>query len=431
MCHGDGGIETSAKTVANCILGQARGWQTKRPLATMDGLGILDHIKSLNRNTRCIVITAYASVENAVAAMKKGAFTYFIKSNDPQELIISLKHIEKMKSLREENELLRGEIGSNHCLMQTNNDEFQKTIEYAEKVAKTDTNVIILGESGVGKEVLARYIHKCSNRNNGIFMPINCHSLSDSLLEAELYGHEKGAFTGAISQRKGRFEAADGGTLFLDEIGDIPITTQSKILRNIERKEIVRIGSNSPIKINFRLICATNRDLNKEIENGRFREDLYYRISTIIIEIPPLRSRKEDLSMLVDYFLMKAGKELKKNVTSMDTELMDVLYQYDYPGNVRELKNIIERIVVIAEKDKIALSDIKQYDIFKKSEPLPVRMSLREVRIQAERNHIIRALESSENDLETVAKNLKITPRQLYNKINEYGIPRHYHRKGK
>ncbi len=223
----------------------------------VDGLKILSHINSLNIDTKCIIITAYASVENAVEAMKKGAYSYFIKSNDPQELIFNLRHIERLKSLKEENELLKDEIGSTYSMLRTHSPGFQKIIEYAEKAARTDTNVLLLGESGVGKEVLARYIHNCSDRKNAIFMPVNSHSLSDSLLEAELYGHEKGAFTGAVSQRKGRFEAAEGGVLFLDEIGDIPITTQAKILRNIESKEIERIGSNRPIKVDFRLICAT------------------------------------------------------------------------------------------------------------------------------------------------------------------------------
>ena len=390
----------------------------------VDGLQVLEYINSLNRSIKCIVITAYASVENAVAAMKMGAFSYFIKSNDPQELICTLRNIGKIKSLSEENKLLKEEIGNKNYLLKSKSSEFQKIVSYAEKVAETDANVLILGESGVGKEVLARHIYQSSPRKNAIFMTVNCHSLSDSLLEAELYGHEKGAFTGAMSKRVGRFEAADKGVLFLDEIGDIPLSTQSKLLRNIENKEIERIGSNQPIKVDYRLICATNKDLKREILEGTFREDLYYRVSTIIIEVPPLRKRKEDLPMLIDFFLMKAGKELKKHVSGISEDLLEALFQYDYPGNVRELKNIIERMVVIAEKERLTLQDVNHYDIFSRSHAQASHKSLREVRSLAERNHILQTLKECEFDMDEAAKILQITTRQLYNKTNEYKISR-------
>ena len=395
---------------------------TDMKMEGIDGIQLLEYINKLERKIKCIIITAYASVENAVEAMKKGAFSYFIKSNDPQELIFSLCTIEYINTISEQNMLLKNEIGSYDYLLESQCPNFQKVITYAEKVAKIDANVLILGESGVGKEVFARFIHQCSNRKNEIFMPVNCHSFSDSLLEAELYGHEKGAFTGSQYMRKGRFEASNKGTLFLDEIGDMPLETQVKILRNIENKEIERIGSNKTIKVDFRLICATNKNLKNEILSSRFREDLYYRISTIIIEIPPLRRRKEDLMMLIDHFLSKARKELKKTVTSIDDKLMNILLNYDYPGNVRELKNIIERMVVIAESDNLTFNDISQYDIFSKYTFSTNNKSLKEVRQSAERNHIIKVLESNDYNIDKTAEILQITTRQMYNKINEYDI---------
>ena len=387
-----------------------------------DGMQLLEHINGLDKNIKCIVVTAYASVENAVEAMKKGAFSYFIKSNDPQELILNLQNLEKMKHLNDQNIMLKNDIASNNYPMESQSPEFQKVISYAEKVAKTDANVLILGESGVGKEVIARFIHQCSNRRNEIFMPVNCHSFSDSLLEAELYGHEKGAFTGSNGLRKGRFEAADKGTLFLDEIGEISLPNQSKILRNIENKEIERIGSNKSIKVDFRLICATNKNLKTEILNSCFREDLFYRINTFIIEIPPLRKRKEDLRPMIKYFLKKTCFELKKNVESIDEPLMDVLLNYDYPGNVRELKNIIERMIVLAENEKLTIQDISQYDIFSNTCHNNNSWSLRDVRQAAERNHIVKMLESFDFDMDETAAALEITSRQLYNKVNEYGL---------
>lgn len=388
----------------------------------VDGIQILEYINTLDRKVECIIITAFGSVENAVEAMKKGAFSYFIKSNSPQGLIFDIEKICKIKSLSDQNNLLKDEIGRNDYMLKSKSSHFQKVIRYAEKVAKTDANVLILGESGVGKEVLARFIHQCSNRKNEIFMAVNCHSFSDSLLEAELYGHEKGAFTGSYNMRKGRFEASDKGTLFLDEIGDIPLSTQVKILRNIENKEIERIGSNKSLKVDFRLICATNKDLKNEILNNQFREDLYYRISTVIIEIPPLRRRKEDLPILINYFLRKAEKDLKKKVETLDDDLMNVLVEYDYPGNVRELKNIIERLVVIAENERLTLKDVNQYDVFSNSRSSNNKKSLKDVRQYAERNHIIRILEKCEYNIDKTSEILQITARQLYNKINGYDI---------
>lgn len=388
----------------------------------VDGLGVLSHVKAVSEETACIIITAHASVENAVEAMRHGAFSYFIKSNDPQELLFDIEKIAKFKALSDENTLLKEHLSPVDFVLTSKSHKFESILKLVRKVAQTDSNVLILGESGVGKEVVARYLHNCSQRHQEIFMPVNCYSFSESLLESELYGYEKGAFTGSIGARVGRFEAASNGTLFLDEIGDIPMATQTKILRNIENKEIERIGSNETIKTDFRLITATNKDLKDSIANRGFREDLFYRISTVIIEVPPLRDRKEDLPLLIEHFLNKAQKDLKKSVTQIEDKLMASLLQYDYPGNVRELKNIIERLVVLADDDCIRLEDIAHYNVFSDSKNVSEGLSLKAIRSQAEKDHIQVMLQDQDYDMDRTAQVLEISSRQLYNKVKEYGI---------
>lgn len=390
----------------------------------MDGMELIKYIRDNKLNAKCIIITAYGSIENAVEAIKEGAFSYFIKSNSPQELIFEIEKIVKINKLSLENELLKNQVSNFEAMLSTKSEKFSNILELAEKVARTDANVLILGESGVGKEIITRYIHKKSSRAENILVAVNCHALPDNLLESELYGHEKGSFTGSTQMRKGRFETAEGGTLFLDEMGDIPFSTQVKILRSIESKEIERLGSSTPIKVDFRLICATNKDLNVEIAEKRFREDLYYRISTVTIEIPPLRDRKEDLPMLIDFFVEKSQKDLKKRISSIDSGLMKVLMGYDYPGNIRELKNIIERLIVMSEGDVITLSDAEKYNIFSNQNNFEAgeKRSLKEVRSLAERKHILDVLHEKDYNMELAAEVLQISSRQLYNKLKEYEI---------
>lgn len=392
----------------------------------MNGMELIKYIKNNNLNTKAIIITAYGSIENAVEAIKEGAFSYFIKSNSPQELIFEIEKIVKINKLSFENSILKTQIPSLDAMLSTKSEKFANVLELAEKVSATDANVLILGESGVGKEIVTRYIHQKSKRSENMLVSVNCHALPEGLLESELYGHEKGSFTGSISSRKGRFEAAEGGTLFLDEIGEIPQSTQVKILRSIENKEIERIGSNMPIKVDFRLICATNKDLNVEIAQKQFREDLYYRISTVTIKIPPLRERKEDLPMLIDFFVKKSQLDLKKKISHIDSELMKVLINYNYPGNIRELKNIIERLIVMAEGDEITLADAEKYSIFSQNEEKSFsnidNKTLKEIRTYAERKHICKILEINKFNMDLAANVLQISSRQLYNKIKEYDI---------
>lgn len=268
----------------------------------MDGITLLKKVKGLNPGISIIVITAYGSVEKAVEAMKLGAFTYVIKGSDPEELLLEIQKIKRFRHLEMENITLKKQTNQFDFMFTTHNPHFQALIETAKKAADSNSNILILGESGVGKEVLARYIHQNSTRNPHQFMAVNCHVFSDSVLESELFGHEKGSFTGAVTRRIGRFEAADSGTLFLDEVGDMPLTTQAKLLRVLENHEIERIGSNLPISVDFRLLSATHKNLDKEILKGSFREDLYFRIATIVLEVPPLRERREDLPLYIDFF---------------------------------------------------------------------------------------------------------------------------------
>ncbi len=389
----------------------------------MGGLELLKEIKKRNLDTEVIVITGYGCVENAVDAMKEGAFTYIIKGNDPEEMLIEIEKIKKIKSLEYDNEYLKRNLKKSDFLMATKNYKFRKTISIAEKAADSNSNILILGESGVGKEVIASHIHQMSSRSNNHFVAVNCHALSSTLLESELFGHEKGSFTGATETRKGRFEAAHGGTLFLDEVGDISQDIQIKLLRILESKKIERVGSNRSIEVDFRLISATNKDLSFEIANNTFRQDLYYRLSTIVIEIPSLRERREDLPALINFFFEKSKMELKKPINTIEQSVYDFLNNYTYPGNIRELKNIIERLVVLSESGKVRKSDLPDINVssIKKSEELQIK-PLKDIRKDFESEYIAQVLEKCDYNITKAAKKLSITRRQLSNKINEYGL---------
>ncbi len=389
----------------------------------MDGIKLIEEIKKEFSDIEVIIITGYGSVKNAVEAMKKGAFSYFVKSHDPEELLIEIEKLKKIETLEKDNEVLKNEQNYSKFMLKTNNKKFRKILDIGKKAANSNVNILILGESGVGKEVFSRYIHNCSDRKDKHFIPVNCHALSQSLLESELFGHEKGAFTGALERRIGKFEAAHHGTLFLDELGDTSLSTQVKLLRAIEERKIERLGSNKSIDANFRLICATNKDLEKAIEDGEFREDLFYRISTITIEIPSLRDRKEDLPSLIDFFLEKSKTELKKNVNKIEKGVMDFLLSYDYPGNVRELKNIVERLVVLSEKGIIREMDIPEYKIKKKEVEIKEDIkSLKDIRKEAEKKYIEQVLEKYEYNISQSAKVMDISRRQLFNKLTEYNL---------
>jgi len=396
----------------------------------IDGRQLLNEIKASYPGTEVIMMTAYGSIENAVEAMREGAYSYVTKGGNPEELIREIGKLQDMMELKLENQLLKEKVAEADAMLETNSPAFSGMLSIARKAAASGANILILGESGAGKEVIARYIHQNSGRSKSHFMDLNCHAIAETVLESELFGHERGAFTGALNKRIGRIEAADGGTLFLDEIGDMPLPMQAKLLKTIENKKIFRMGGNEEIEVDFRLICATNKDLETEIAEGRFREDFYYRISTITIEIPPLRKRKEDLPMLINYFFKKSQNDMKKPIHTVDGEVMEFLLNYEYPGNVRELKNIIERLVVLSENGVVDRDSLPAPAMAEKRKAFPEAQrdkELREIRKDAEREYIQDILLKYNYNMTKAAEILGITRRQLFNKIAEYKIGKRKH----
>lgn len=402
---------------------------TDLKMPDMDGIELVKEVKKRFEDTDIMVITAFGSIESAVEAMKYGACGYAIKNSEPDVLLADIDRLAKIKLLERENSLLAEQSGfknDSDMMPQSKSPAYRELLETCRQVAGTDINILLLGESGAGKEVVARYIHELSMRKNRHFIPVNCQVFSEGTLESELFGHEKGAFTGASEKHIGRFEAANHGTLFLDEIGDMPLKLQGKLLRVLENKEIERVGGNKPIELDIRLISATNKDLDREIEQGVFREDLLYRINTITVTVPPLRQRKEDLPMLIDALLRRIEKDQKKKILEIDPLTMDFLYQYDYPGNVRELKNLLERMVALSDDGVLRSRGFSgSPSVDASSEAVRTQQAvlpLRTARGIFEKEHIENALAATDGNVAAAAKLLEITKRQLWNKIAEYKI---------
>lgn len=384
----------------------------------MDGIALLEKIKNSSPLTEVILLTGFGTVENAVEAMHKGAYSYFIKGNDPAELLLTIEKIVESTTVKKQNMALFDTLSPTQVKLTSKNPSFKETIALAKKAAFSNASILLLGESGVGKEIFARYLHQHSPRHAAPFVPVNCHAFQETMLESELFGHTKGSFTGAQQDRIGRFEAAEHGTLFLDEIADTPMNTQTKLLRAIETKTIERIGSNDGIYCDFRLISATNKSMKDLIRAGQFREDFYYRISTIVIEIPPLRAHKEDIPDLVDLFIQDLFNDMKMPFNGMDPEIYDLLMDYDYPGNIRELKNIIERLAVLSSQGWIVKEDLHL-----SSEPsMDTPMDLKAFRTYQERSFIEKALKNNHYNMTQTSKQLGISRRQLFNKVTEYNL---------
>ena len=401
-------------------------------MPVMDGYELLKAIKEKEYDAEVIMLTAYGTIEKAVEAMKAGAYTYVTKGTDPAELLIEVDKIREKRDTDMKNAVLR-EKTKNRYMLESKSPRYRRMLEVAEKAAASESNIMLFGESGSGKEVMASFIHEKSNRRDASLLDLNCQALSDSILESELFGHEKGAFTGATNRRMGLFEAANGGTLFLDEIGGVSMNLQAKLLKAIENKTIYRMGSNTPVNVDFRLITATNRNLKQDMDDGLFRSDLFYRISTIVIEIPPLRERREDIPLLIEHFVDKYAREMKKEGLQISDEVMEILTGYDYPGNVRELKNIIERCMVLSEKGEIE----KEYlpvDMISEDTSQRTRQpqghifatdyteSLKEYRSRAEKVYIEELLSRYPSDMNKVAEILSISRRQLFNKLVEFDL---------
>ncbi|NOZ25415.1 MAG: sigma-54-dependent Fis family transcriptional regulator [Nitrospirae bacterium] len=332
-------------------------------MPVMGGMDVLKAMKDTpNADTPCIIITAYGTVKNAVEAMRAGAFDYVTKPFRLDELGIIIRKALEVAKLKKENIRLKRELKKRyefHGLIGSSL-EMQRVYDLIEKIADTDSTVLITGESGTGKELIAKVIHYNSYRSGKNFVPLNCAAIPKDLLESELFGHEKGAFTGAINTRVGRFELASGGTLFLDEIGELDPSLQVKLLRVLQEREFERIGSTKTIKVDVRILAATNRNLEELTKEGRFREDLYYRLNVIPVHIPPLRERKEDIPVLIEHFLKKHAKAKKRRPPEISKDVMDVLLRYRWPGNVRELENLVERLTILNPGQAITLKDLPE-----------------------------------------------------------------------
>src|SRR6056297_272094 len=391
-----------------------------------DGLYLLERIKSrYGGSVEVIIVTGYGSIENAVKGISVGSLGYFIKSGNPDDLFREIDKARRLVQFEKKKELEERSSGSGLFLHQSENPRIRKILEDIQTLSKSSCNVLITGESGVGKEIFAKHIHDSSEAEDGIFMATNCQAFSENLLEAELFGHEKGAFTGAAAKRIGRFEEASGGTMFLDEIGEISQSTQVKLLRVLDSRYIERIGSNKRIPVNFRLISATNKNLQHEISSGRFREDLYYRINTMTIEIPPLRERREDLEGMIRFFIDHFGREIKKDIIGPTKETMRYLLEYDYPGNIRELKNIIERLIVLSKDGYLRMEQVEERneeDAREKKAGAGEILSYKEAKRRFEKKYISQVLSTNDNNITKAAQSMGISRRQLFNKITEYKL---------
>jgi len=401
----------------------------------MDGLTLIQKVKETYPSIEIMVMTAFGSIESAVQAMKYGATGYFIKSSEPDSLFHDISRMARIKMLEKSNKIFQQQQNDDSDLfLESRCPAFLEALETCQKAADSGINVLLLGESGVGKEIFANYIHRLSSRSSHPLIAANCQVFGEGTVESELFGHEKGSFTGAVSRRIGRFEEANHGTLFLDEIGDLPLSFQGKLLRTLETRSIERIGSNRPIELDFRLICATNKNLQKEIAEGRFREDLLYRINTLTVSIPPLRERKEDLPAMIDFFLRRIGMEQKKKIAGIQPDLYQALLDYDYPGNVRELRNILERMVALCDGSMLSGSfpvplslssgPAEAEDTLPAAESAAAFTCLRDARADFEKQYIEDVLRSTGGNVTEAAEVLQITKRQLWNKISEYGIHR-------
>lgn len=382
----------------------------------MDGLEMLRLIKSLRQETVVIMMTAFATVDTAVQALKDGAFDYVTKPFDPDDLSHLIRNASKQITLTRENEGLKARMVNleNVADLVGKSVPMQRVLEQIESAAQSNSSVIITGESGTGKELVARAIHANSSRRFFPLVAVHCGALTESLLESELFGHEKGAFTGALYNRKGRFEMADNGSIFLDEIATISTKMQIELLRVLETKKFVRVGGNKEITSDFRVICATNKDLKSLVESGVFREDLYYRLNVLTINIPPLRERTDDIPLLVDYFIQKYCTSMNRPLVTIDPAALRRLEEFQFPGNIRELENMIERAIVIGNGKKISLKD------------LPLEKNLIDSSAESlddhEKNHIFQILNKYSWNISRSAKALQVDRVTLYNKIKKYNL---------
>ncbi len=397
-----------------------------------NGIDLLKELKKIDHDMIIIMITGYGSIDNAVDAMKEGASDYILKPIDNLKLVDTVNKNLELRKLKKENFYLKSELFNkyeNHKFI-TNNNEIKSLIEKADKIKNNPVTVLVTGESGSGKEIFSRYIHFTSNRKNENFVSINCAALSENLLLSELFGHEKGSFTGAIEKRLGKFELADKGTLFLDEIGDMSLDTQAKLLRVIEENCFERLGGTKKINVNLRLIVATNKNLSKLIKEGKFREDLYYRINVISFHLLSLRKRKEDIPILINHFIKKYNERYNKKIKRFDDIVINRLLFYDWPGNVRELENYVNQIVLLCDKEIIMEDDLKKNNLNKCTEDQIVNLSdikslkgkIDEIVEIYEKRIIEECLSKNNYNRTKTAEDIDVTRKTLRIKMNKYKI---------
>jgi len=419
--NGPDGLEIAKNNPIDLVLTDYR-------MPEWSGAEVLDNIKELNPDIEVVVITAYGSVEDAVSLMKAGAYDYLNKPIDLDELESLIERVREKRQLVRENRQLKEQLQERYKFESiiSQSGEMEDVLNTAARVANSKATVLVRGESGTGKELIARAIHVASPRRANPFVVINIAALPENLLESELFGHEKGAFTGASEMRIGRFEQANGGTLFIDEVGEIPLPVQVKLLRAIQFGQIERLGSNKSIDVDVRIIGATHRDLEEMMEQGEFREDLYFRMNVVAIQVPPLRKRKTDIPLLVDHFIQKYADENQKSIQGITRDALDELMKYDFPGNVRELQNIIERAVVMSRNEQITLQDLPQnLKAARQSNqfnPHELTASYEEKMQAYERAMIREALEQSDGNQSAAARLLGITERHIRSRIERLGL---------
>jgi len=395
----------------------------------MDGLEFLEESKKAGAEVPIIMMSAYGTVDTAIEAMKLGAYDYISKPFKPDEIILTLKKAEERERLRRENELLKKEVKKEYRFenIVSKNQKMTKIFETIQKVAPYKSTVLITGESGTGKELVAKAIHYNSDRAKRLFVPVNCGAIPENLLESELFGHVKGAFTDAIRTKKGLFEEADGGTIFLDEIGELPAQLQVKLLRVLQDGQIRRVGDSKSIQIDVRVIAATAKNLSDEVREGRFRDDLFYRLNVLHLSIPPLRERKEDIPLLVQHFINKYNQMLNKQIQEISPKALESLMNYKWSGNVRELENTIERAVVLCDGQRIEFENLPSQIRDFKNEIIPLQVAEEEYSIkkamrQLEIGLIQKALKKTKGNHTQAARLLEISHRALLYKIKDYGI---------
>ncbi|MCU0857009.1 MAG: sigma-54 dependent transcriptional regulator [Pontiellaceae bacterium] len=389
----------------------------------MDGMTLMQRALAGSPQLICILLTAYGNIETAVEAMRRGATDFLTKPVNLEQLEMVLQRVLRTRSAETENRQLREQLDSKFGLENIigNSPEMQAVFDTVRQVAASRATVLIQGESGTGKELIAKAIHRLSPRKNGAFIPVHCAALSSTLLESELFGHEKGAFTGAAERRKGRFELADGGSLFLDEIGEIDASVQVKILRALEERRFERVGGQEPIDVDTRLIAATNRDLKKMVAEGTFREDLYYRLYVVVIQLPALRERKSDVPLLLKHYLDLFNQENGRTIEGFSPDALDLLTAYRWPGNVRELRNVVEQMVVLSRSPRIGVRDLPVH-IREAGFPGEAGRVQTGVLADVEKQTVLKALTEAGGNRTRAAEKLGISRRTLHRKIAEYGF---------